>query len=393
MAASRKRLVAAHAISSRTALKEYTVSIATIRRAAIGLCLFAPLAAIAGPYSNLYVFGDSLSDSGSDRNISTSLAIASMGGFPIVPAPAVSPTGTFGNGKVAVDYLASNLGLTLTPHYLTAPFLGTATGGNNYAQGGATSGLANASLPATITVGPNTYSTGFKGMTAEIADYTSTHAAADPNAVYIVWSGANDFLTPGSAGAAPGCSGSPTAIAICTAVTNVVNGVAALAALGASHIVVPNLPDLGATARSIAGGPVAVAQAHALSVAYNATLASALGGLSSFYPDDIIPFDLFGAFNEVLADPYRYGFTNSTMACLSGSVADSTSVVTSACAVAGADHYIFWDDIHPTTAVQAILGQKLAAALGVPEPPAVALLFLGAALMFGFVRRVRKPSA
>ena len=260
--------------------------------------------------------------------------------------------------------------------------------GNNYAQGGATSGTTNASLPATVTVGVNTVATGFNGMTAQIADYTSTHATADAGALYVVWSGANDFLHPGAAPTAPGCANAnPIAAAICTAVTNITTGVATLAALGAHHIVVPNLPDLGATAQSIAGGPAAVAQAHALTVAYNAALAQGLGALSTVYPGEIVPFDFYGVFNDILANPLGFGFSNTTMSCLNGSVADATSSVTPACAVAGADHYIFWDPIHPTSAAQAIVGQRLAAAVGVPEPAELLLVGLGAVLLIVARRR------
>ncbi|MEO8936184.1 MAG: SGNH/GDSL hydrolase family protein [Burkholderiaceae bacterium] len=366
------------------------MSVKRLFGAVLSLCLAAPLAAQAGPYSNLYVFGDSLSDGGSDLNLSSALNAISGGAFPLIPAPGASPLGRFSNGFVAVDYLANALGLPLTAHYVTPPFLGGTTAGNNYAQGGATSGLVNASVPGTITLGPNTVATGFKGMTAEITDYTSTHAAADPDAAYILWSGANDFIHPGSAGVAAGCSSAnPIASAICTAVSNITQGVATLAALGAHHIVVPNLPDLGATADSIAGGPVAIAQGHALTVTFNAALAQSLGALSTFYIGDIVQFDLYGVFNQILADPYSYGFTNTTMSCLSGSVADATSTVTAACAVAGADRYIFWDPIHPTTAAQAIIGQRLAAAFGVPEPSELALFGLGLFAFFAAPRRSR----
>ncbi len=151
----------------------------------------------------------------------------------------------------------------------------------------------------------------------------------------------------------------------------------------------PNLPDLGETADSIANGPLAVAQGHALTVAYNAALAQSLAALSTFYVGDILPFDLYGVFNTILADPYSHGFTNTTMSCLSGSVADATSSITAACAQAGPDHYIFWDPIHPTTAAQAIIGQRLAATLGVPEPAELALLGLGLFALIAMRRRAR----
>lgn len=367
-------------------------SIARLGKAVLAACLLAPAAVLAGPYSALYVFGDSLSDGGSDYALSSALRAATGGAFPLVPGAPADFQGRFSNGLVGVDYLASRLGLPLTAHYVTPPFLGGVTRGTNYAQGGATSGLANASVPGTLTLGPNTVATGFKGMSAQLADYLAVAHAADPNAAYVVWAGANDFLTLGSAGTASGCSGTPIAVAICTGISNVTNAVATLAALGAQHIVVPNLPDLGATARAIAGGPASIAEGHAVSVAFNAGLAASLAGLSTFYPGDILPFDLFGAFNTVLADPAAYGFSNTTMSCLSGSSADATSTITAACAAAGPDRYVYWDDIHPTTAVHAIIGQRLAAVLAVPEPSDAAL-FAIAWTALALVRRRRRQDA
>ncbi len=352
-------------------------------QAALSLCLLAPFASQAGPYSGIYVFGDSLSDGGSDFALSSFLHAASPA-FPITPGAPADFMGRFSNGRVAVDYLAASLGLTLTAHYLTPPTFGGAVGGNNYAQGGATTGIENASLPGVL---PGII-TGFKGLTAEVNDYRASHAAADPNAVYIVWAGPNDFLTAGSTATAPACLGLPPASRpICTAATNLANAAAALAAIGAHHILVPNLVDLGNTARSIAAGPATQAGAHALSVAFNSALAAALAGVSSAFPGDILAFDLFSYSNQILASAYSYGFTDTTHACLTGSSADASSVLTAACSAAGPDRYVFWDDIHPTTHTQALLAQGFAAALGVPEPSDLALLGLGLVALFAMRRR------
>ena len=75
--------------------------------------LFQPGAASAAPFSSVVVFGDSLSDNGN--------VFAATGFFP--PAPYAQ---RFSNGPVAVEYMASALGLPLV----------------NYAHGGATTGSA-----------------------------------------------------------------------------------------------------------------------------------------------------------------------------------------------------------------------------------------------------------
>ena len=343
-------------------------------QAALSLCLLAPFASQAGPYSGIYVFGDSLSDGGSVFSLSSAIHAVNPA-FPITPGAPADFGGRWSNGPVAVDYLAASLGLTLTAHYLTPPFLGGAVGGNNYAQGGATSGLENASLPSTL---PGGLVTGFKGVTGQVNDYRATHASADANAVYVVWGGANDFLTPGATPILPACLGLPaTSQPICTAVTNIANAVAALAALGAHHILVPNLSDLGKTASAIAAGPAYQAGATALTIGFNNALGAALAGVSSLFPGSVIPFDTFSLFNQILADPLSYGFFDTTHACLTGSASSATSTFSATCAAIGPDHYIFWDGIHPTTHAQGLLAQTFAHALGIPEPSELALLALG----------------
>lgn len=70
--------------------------------------LSSPLAEAA--YVSLYAFGDSLSDSGNMYN-----AIWSMSGGTVEVPPPPYHQGRASNGPVAVEYLATNLGLTAKP--------------------------------------------------------------------------------------------------------------------------------------------------------------------------------------------------------------------------------------------------------------------------------------
>ena len=60
-------------------------------------------------------------------------------------------------------------------------------GGTNYAVGGATTGLANVALPPIEGLPP-------QGMLAQYAAYASQAGQADPDALYVVFGGANDLF-------------------------------------------------------------------------------------------------------------------------------------------------------------------------------------------------------
>ena len=88
--------------------------------------LIVPFAAEA--YDKMYVFGDSLSDSGN--------------AFHLVPPPAFPPPPNNqrnSNGLVAVEYLAQQLGVALLPS--------TTAGGTNYAVSGAMTGQRTSVYP------------------------------------------------------------------------------------------------------------------------------------------------------------------------------------------------------------------------------------------------------
>jgi outer membrane lipase/esterase len=208
-----------------------------VGRWAAALCLVAAAqGAVAGPYSNLYVFGDSLSDTGNDLLVT--------GGA--VPSPAYYTDGTtvgrFTNGRNYVDFLADGLGLSVSPSQL---------GGTNYAYGGARVNGQAAGLPPTAL-----------SFNQQVASYMATHAAGtDPNALYVVWIGANDVSDAIAAAVqaaamavnpadVPGIINGVLGAAIGSVMSSLGNALGGLAALGASHFLVPNLPDLSLTPRS-----------------------------------------------------------------------------------------------------------------------------------------------
>jgi phospholipase/lecithinase/hemolysin len=257
----------------------------------------------ATPFSRIFVFGDSLCDTGNFFRLTG-------GGYP--PPPYAG--GRFSNGKIWVEYTADALRMAIQP-------------GDNYAVAGATTGRDN--------VNNGLAGLTFPGLQDEIDSFQASHSPADASdALFVVWAGANDFFAALATGAAP-------QTLISNGVYNTALAIVRLKQSGAQHILVLNVPDLGVTpyVRGLGLG----AQVTQLSAAYNAVLAATLDSLNSAGVPTI-RVDAFKTLDAMAFNPDQFGFTNVTQPFL---------------AVGGnADEFLFWDSVHPTTIGHAVLAQE-----------------------------------
>lgn len=255
-----------------------------------------PLEVRSATFSQVYVFGDSLSDTGNVYRRTLRL-------YPRSPYY----RGRFSNGLVWTEYVAQGLGLE-------------AERADNFAHGGTTSGEGDAvSFPLLE----------FPGLQKQVRNFVEDNPAADPNALYLVWSGANDYL-----------GGNVTNPRIPP--RNLVKAVTTLANAGARTILVGNLPDLGRlpSTRQTAEST----ELNRLSNQHNSNLSRFIRQLDrTLDPQvDLLTLDVDSLFAEVRSNPASYGFRNVTRDCLSVSACRSNPRLQS--------KFLFWDDIHPTTA-------------------------------------------
>lgn len=294
---------------------------------AIASC-WVPSQVQAASFSQIVVFGDSLSDTGN---------MFEATGIP--PSPPYYE-GRFSNGPVWVDYLAEDLGLSSDRR-------------TNYAFGGATTGSENTTqLPASVPPLP--------GLQQQLNSFTATNTTADPNALYVVWAGANDYLG--------GNITDPT-----VPVNNLTSTVSTLSNYGAKNILVANLPDLGQIPAT-SNNPQIAGNLNVLSEFHNIGLTNSLDILSQQTDTNIISLDVNSLFRRAIANPSEFGLTNVTDACL-----------TQAGVCSNPNQYLFWDTIHPTTVVHELVGEAALSSLkseAVPEPTVglgiLALATLGA---------------
>ena len=310
-------------------------------------------------FTNLYVFGDSLSDSGNTFNI-TKAGNQLNPTISIIPQSPPYFQGRFSNGPIWVDYLADALEIevkrstdlslvlpdspTLSPISITPDsprvsffFNGATTNQSvNFAVGGAQTGVSGLGEFEALSPGLLTQVAGFTN------DLILSDQMADPNALYILWLGGNDYQSMDIP--------NPTQV-----VGNIETALNSLYNFGARNFLVVNLPDLGKIPQSLRLDSVLSSSLTDLTEQHNCVLDSRLNILRQSLPDiNLISVDQYDLFNQILTNPGNFGFTNVTEECLNG---------TTFIACANPDEFLFWDSTHPTTAGHQILAELAITAL------------------------------
>lgn len=254
----------------------------------------------------IVVFGDSLSD----------------GGFfaSILPLPPGAGQFTTNPDPVAVEVTAAEIGLDVQTAY-------SATPGTNFAVGGARVTEANGfSIPIATQLGGFQATDGF-----------------NPGDLVYIQGGANDFFEFGDVFVMTGVAD----FSILTTAAAELNGlVSQISDAGPGRLVVLNIQSGGM------GGIQFFNDAFEMGLAAS--------GVNALF------FDTDQLFNEIIADPAEFGFTNitdpacttpSSLSCTRDTLVEPNAQNTFALA----------DDVHPTGATQRIQGQAIASVIQAPE--------------------------
>jgi phospholipase/lecithinase/hemolysin len=292
--------------------------------------------AVAASGDGIVVFGTSLSDPGN--------AFVLTGGTNAPPTYSVSPLlipdrpynrggHHFSNGATWIEQFAVSAGLGES---VQAAFSGANPHATNYAVGAARAREdgANVNLPTQV---------------CAFLDHFDGIAPAE--ATYVIEMGSNDVRDALSAAVTGGNPGD----VIQDALTSIAVNIALLHSRGARRFLVWNVPNVALTPAirmldlQFPGAAFVTGQ---LTLVFNAGLNAILGSLASLPGIDIRRLDAYQTVTDMVADPAGFGLTNVTAPCIMPNVAPF--------ACENPDQFLFWDGIHPTTAVHAIVAQRAA---------------------------------
>lgn len=318
--------------------------------------LFVPLAssllslactqaiAAPSPYSSFIVFGDSLSDAGQ---------FADPGG----PAGATQrftnrtgPVYLDGSGELrsanSTQLLGAKLGFSEDQLAASTSATRASEGlpdGNNWAVGGYRTDQILDSITTTSTAGSR----------SRPGYLVANHLRADPNALYYLSGGGNDFL-----------QGRVTSLDQANAAAGrLVDSVQTLQQAGARYIMVWLLPDIGLTP-AINGSPLQGFTSQ-LSAQFNSELVRQLRTVDA----QVIPLNIPVLLKESFANPAQFGLAtdqNLTATCFSGNGCTENARYGIHSATPDPSKLIYNDGVHPTEAGQRLIADYAYSLLAAP---------------------------
>ena len=335
-------------------------------------------------YSGFYVFGDSLVDTGNAREAADFLDDLP---FPYPSAPDPTPPkrgyfpGRFTNGPNYADLLSAELtggGLEIVfPYGFPTPFgqipFNQPHGSRlNFGYGGAQALQGDEEVP---------------DLSQQVRAFANLPGPADPDALYLLTFGGNDIrqLVPRKGAIAKEAK----ANAYLNAVSDeIVSQVSRLFGLGARHVVLTGVPDIGLLPAYSGRSDEAVrrAAASAFSSELNTLLLADLDSLVLASDQDLTFYDFQPLTHAIFADPARFGFFDVTRPCLS---------VMKPAPDVDCSGFLFFDDAHPTASVHRLIADDILAGFmtasvftaAVPEPETWAMLLIGFILLSAQLRK------
>ncbi|VEP12346.1 Phospholipase/lecithinase/hemolysin (fragment) [Hyella patelloides LEGE 07179] len=303
-------------------------------------------------FDQLYVFGDSISDTGNLYNLTG-------GGHP--SDADFNGSKRFSNGDIWVDHFADELDITIDPFTEN-------TGINdslNFAIGGANSDrshFSNWHLP------PELQRFGLEEQIDAFEDLANNQSSQETfdDDLFSISIGANDYYSligqddPNTRKVEtnfPKNWVGKREKVIEVVDTNIKDAIDEIIDAGGKNIVLFNLPDLNETPLGDSLGRQNQGHLKSLTNMHNRSLSRLVKRTERANPDvNIIEVDLNEFVDDIMDNPNEFGFTNVTDNFSGGDIYHGKGFgMAEEPSVGNADEYFFWDSAHVTTKVHSLM--------------------------------------
>eukprot|EP00253_Pinus_taeda_P026971 PITA_26971 len=303
----------------------------------------------------LFVFGDSLLDTGNNNNLSTMVKATSP---PYGNYPPGTSGGRFSNGPVITDFVAARLNMPSPPPALAIG--SNIKRGVNFASGG--SGILDSTGERQgqhISLGSQIKSFGGVKRKLKVQVGTSMASSIISKAIFLIATGTNDYFTYYfTAGNPAYLFYSPEDFAELV-ISNFTIHVKSLYNLGARKFAVSSLPIMGCTpfVRKLYGNRNGECAAFLQEAAqsHNKKLFTTVMKLQAKLSESHFMYtNIYKSSLKIYKNPAHYGIINENDACCRGKLNFGLCYKgISVCA--DSSHYYYFDGYHPTSLVHKII--------------------------------------
>nr|XP_029117424.1 GDSL esterase/lipase At3g48460-like [Elaeis guineensis] len=321
-------------------------------------------------FSKIYAFGDSFTDTGNTHSITGPYSFGHVSSPPYGSTFFHHSTNRYSDGRLVVDFLATDLSLPFLPPYLVRS--SNFSHGVNFAVAGSTA-IAHeffAQNNVTMDITPQSLMTQLiwfekylEGKGCRGKGSRRCQAEMEDALFWVGEIGANDYAYSFTSSLSPNLIRE-------LAIKNVHNFLQALLDNGAKYMVVQGLPLTGCLPLSMVLAPPddrdgigCAASVNNQSYTHNLLLQNKLRDLRRRYPNAIISYaDYFSAHLAVMKNPATHGFTEPYKACCGSGGGSFNFDLFATCgspnvskACSNPTKFVNWDGVHLTEAMYKVV--------------------------------------
>ncbi|GAA0144996.1 hypothetical protein LIER_05294 [Lithospermum erythrorhizon] len=326
------------------------------------------------PFTAIYAFGDSFTDTGNTESTSGPNAFTYVSNPPYGRTFFHHPTNRYSDGRLVIDFIAQSLSLPFLPPYRNKKM--DKSFGTNFAVAGATAVDHSFFVKnnMTLNITPQSLGTELRWFNEFLESKGCRDSKNTPKQCEDVFKDA--LIWAGEIGANDYAYSFGTSVSGSTiqqlAIQSVAGFLQAMLEKGAKYVIVEGLPPTGCLTLSMflaseedRDDMGCVGSQNKLSMEHNTALQAKLNGLRKQFPQAMILYaDYYSRYRSIMKDAAKYGIKEPFKACCGSGFGEYNFDVFGTCgsntstSCAEPSQYVNWDGVHLTEAMYKLVANS-----------------------------------